>query len=70
MDIQMPVMDGIEAVTRIRAKGYRGRIVALTAAALGPERERALAAGCEAVCVKPISRSELLELCSRPAEPG
>jgi signal transduction histidine kinase len=63
MDIQMPVMDGIEAVSRIRARGYRGRIVALSAAALGLERDRALAAGCEGFHLKPISRGDLVALC-------
>jgi signal transduction histidine kinase len=63
MDIQMPVMDGVEAISRIRARGYRGRIVALSAAALGLERERAIAAGCEGFHLKPISRTDLVALC-------
>lgn len=63
MDIQMPVMDGIEAISRIRARGYRGRIVALSAAALGLERDRAIAAGCEGFHLKPISRADLIAMC-------
>ena len=63
MDIQMPVMDGVEAISRIRARGYRGRIVALSAAALGLERDRAIAAGCEGFHLKPISRGDLVALC-------
>jgi CheY-like chemotaxis protein len=63
MDIQMPVMDGIEAITRIRARGFGGRIVALTAAALGLERERAIAAGCEGFHLKPIARGDLVAMC-------
>ncbi len=63
MDIQMPGMDGIEATERIRARGYAGRIVALTAAALSIDRERARRAGCESVQLKPISREDLIEVC-------
>jgi two-component system NarL family response regulator len=63
MDVQLPGMDGIEAMSRIRARGYRGRIAALTAAALGAEHERAAAAGCERIALKPISRSDLVALC-------
>lgn len=63
MDVQMPGIDGIEATTRIRARGFRGRIVALTAAALSIERDRAIRAGCEGFYLKPISRADLLEIC-------
>ena len=63
MDVQMPGIDGIEATERIRARGYRGRIVALTAAALSVERDRALNAGCEGFYLKPISRTDLLAIC-------
>jgi signal transduction histidine kinase len=70
MDIQMPVMDGIEAITRIRARGFGGRIVALTAAALGLERERAIAAGCEGFHLKPIARGDLVAMCLGDAPPA
>ena len=63
MDVQMPGIDGIEATERIRSRGFRGRIVALTAAALSVERDRALNAGCEGFYLKPISRTDLLAIC-------
>ena len=63
MDIQMPGMDGIEATERIRARGYTGRIVALTAAALSIDRDRAYRAGCEGFHLKPISREDLIAMC-------
>jgi signal transduction histidine kinase/CheY-like chemotaxis protein len=63
MDLQLPGIDGIEATRRIRAKGCRSRIVALTAAALGADREQARAAGCDGFALKPISRSDLVQAC-------
>lgn len=59
MDIQMPIMDGFEAVARLRAAGSKVPILALTAHAHAPERERAMRGGFDGYLVKPLSRSEL-----------
>jgi signal transduction histidine kinase len=67
MDIQLPGIDGVEVTRRIRARGYGGRIVALTAAALSIDHDRAIAAGCESVRLKPISREELVAVCAGPS---
>lgn len=66
MDIQMPVMDGIQATVTIRHwEQTTGRlqtpIVALTAQALTDEQERILAAGCTAHLPKPIRKPDLLK---------
>jgi CheY-like chemotaxis protein/HPt (histidine-containing phosphotransfer) domain-containing protein len=59
MDLQMPIMGGIEAIERIRATeraaGGHVRIVALTAQAVQGDRERCLAAGADAYLAKPFS---------------
>src|SRR5690606_28934492 len=60
MDVQMPELDGISATKQLRAQGYSGIIIALTAHALTEERERTLQAGCNDHFTKPINRSELI----------
>jgi CheY-like chemotaxis protein len=62
MDVQMPVMDGIEAARRIRAlppPAGRVPIAALTANVMETERERCLAAGMDRVLAKPVAWPEL-----------
>jgi PAS domain S-box-containing protein len=67
MDIRMPVMDGLEAVHRIRATkaGADTKIIALTAHALEEEREPIMAAGCDDLVRKPIREQELFGALAR-----
>ena len=63
MDIQMPEMDGLEAMRLIRERmGPRAPyLVALTAEALEGDRERFLAAGFDNYLSKPLPASDISE---------
>jgi signal transduction histidine kinase/DNA-binding response OmpR family regulator len=65
MDIQMPVMDGVSAVTLLRGTGYRGPIVALTANVMRSDIDRYREIGCDDVLGKPIDRARLHHVLSR-----
>jgi signal transduction histidine kinase/DNA-binding response OmpR family regulator len=65
MDVQMPGMDGLEATARIRGRGCRVPILAMTAHALEPERIRCLEAGMNDHLSKPIDARTLQERIGR-----
>ncbi|WP_415712740.1 ATP-binding protein [Maridesulfovibrio sp.] len=65
MDVQMPMMDGLEATRKIRLfeeeKGLSPvKIVALTANAFEDDRNACLAAGCNSFLAKPVKKEQLI----------
>jgi PAS domain S-box-containing protein len=72
MDVQMPVMDGLETTRQIRALAPALPVLGLTAHALADERENCLASGMVDVVTKPINIPHLIEAIRRqvPARPS
>jgi CheY-like chemotaxis protein len=62
MDIQMPEMNGFEALKIIKSKCPKLPIIALTAYAVSGDRERGIKAGFNEYLSKPVSRKILMEL--------
>lgn len=59
MDIQMPIMDGQQAMRELKQSDYPRPVIALTAHAMKEEREQSLALGFSAYLTKPVNRAEL-----------
>jgi PAS domain S-box-containing protein len=71
MDLQMPVLDGLQATREIRANPDLSAtpIIAMTAHALLEERERCLAAGMVDHITKPIDPDSMLQTLTRWVQP-
>jgi len=54
MDMQMPIMGGLDATAKLRTMGYTNPIVALTANALREDQEKSLRAGLDEYLTKPV----------------
>ena len=70
MDMEMPVVDGYEAVRRLRLSGFTAPVVAVTAYAMNKDRDECLALGCDDHFSKPIEWDRFfLKLSELLAEP-
>ena len=60
MDIQMPIMNGFQATEKIRALGFKGPIIAVTANAIKEEIAKSRRAGMDDFLTKPFKQKDLL----------
>lgn len=70
MDIQMPIMDGVEATKAIRSSsllGVKSRIpiIAMTAYAMSGDKEKFIASGMDDYIEKPVDKEALIEVIER-----
>ena len=72
IDLSMPVLDGYRTTERIRQRpgGTTLPIVAVTAHAMGGDRERAFLSGCTDYLVKPFRPRDLIQLVERLLQPA
>ena len=72
MDIQLPDIDGVEALARLRADERFSTVpvLALTAQAMEGDRERFLAAGFDGYLSKPVNIAEFVATVKRYCEDG
>jgi PAS domain S-box-containing protein len=65
MDMQIPVLDGVEATRELRRRGYTHPIVALTANAFAHDMQACFAAGMNDYIAKPVKIDRLIEVLKR-----
>ncbi|HXQ12159.1 MAG TPA: response regulator [Caulobacteraceae bacterium] len=70
MDVRMPKLSGMQAARTIRARGFTGPVVALTANAFEDDRRACLDAGMDDFLVKPLSPEALRRALLRWTGPG
>ena len=67
MDIQMPVLDGIQATKKIREKGLKTIVIAMTANAMKGDMEMCITAGMNDYISKPFKKENLYKLLKKYA---
>lgn len=73
MDIQMPIMDGIETTRMFRHAGFTGPIIACSGSIVDGIEKRCLGAGCDVFLQKPVeldSVQDVFQRCLAPQPPA
>ena len=69
MDMQMPIMNGYDATSKLREDGYSTPIIAMTASSMEGDLEKCMEAGCDGYMSKPIDRKILSQTISKYLAP-
>jgi len=67
MDLQMPELDGLGAISELRQHGFKKPIIALTAHGMAKDRDRCLSVGSDDYVTKPVDTSNLIRRICRLA---
>jgi CheY-like chemotaxis protein len=70
LDVEMPILDGLEVARRLRANGFNGSIVAVSANRDSDSLRELRAAGCDDAVDKPVRLEELRALLSARLGPA
>lgn len=70
MDMQMPLLSGVDATRLLRSQNYDQPIVALTANATNEDKMKCVDAGCNDFLTKPTPREKLYDMTSRYLPPA
>ncbi len=54
LDIHMPIINGYDVISQLRAKGYKGKVAACTASVGARDTQKTIDAGCDHFISKPI----------------
>ena len=65
MDLNMPKLDGIDAITFLRTKTKSTPIVVLTAYSGDEYRQRAIESGCNEYIIKPFRKEQIDRVCEK-----
>ncbi len=70
MDIQMPIMGGLEAITRLRKEGIKTPIIVITANAMKNDKDKCMAIGASDYMTKPIDLKHFYSLLKKHLDPS
>lgn len=70
IDVELPGLSGNAAVFTLRSRGYRGRIVTLSATSTGEARDASLRAGADYYLTKPLNLEQFVSVMQRAVRAG
>jgi DNA-binding response OmpR family regulator len=70
IDVELSGLSGNAAVYKLRSRGYKGRIVTLSATATTEAREAALRAGADHYLTKPLNVEQFVHVMQQAASTG